>query len=279
MHRGISSAPGIVSSAAMAALANHGKHHAHTMPLHASPRNPSHGNQCVPIHLLPPMIPRAAPCAGTGRGDGDYNGWGLHLWGDVEAETDWQHPLPSSPAAATGGVVAAGGGGMKWVEWRVQLKPHARTVNVLPHRGDWKDCTWTIDMATLPAPPPSTSTQRGPTVWLISDCQRAFLHAPNLDRLPKGSLDLFKAHWVSADEIAVDWDYSEGDYGEEILFALHASESASLSLTEDGVHGADSVIPLTLDPAGLSPAVSPTLRSTIFCDGAWHGAMKHGMVQ
>ncbi|CAI5457448.1 unnamed protein product, partial [Closterium sp. Yama58-4] len=188
------------------------------------------------------------------RGDGDYNGWGLHVWGDVEAETDWQHPLPSSPAAATGAVVAAGGGGMKWVEWRVQLKPHARTVNVLPHRGDWKDCTWTIDMATLPAPPPSTSTQRGSTVWLIADCQRAFLHAPNLDRLPKGSLDLFKAHWVSEDEIAVDWDYSDGDYGEEILFALHASASASLSLAEDGVQGADAVIPLTLDPAGLSSA-------------------------
>ncbi|CAI7801489.1 unnamed protein product, partial [Closterium sp. NIES-54] len=72
------------------------------------------------------------------RGDGDYNGWGLHVWGDVEAETDWQHPLDSSPAAATGGVVGGSGGGMKWVEWRVQLQPQARTVNVLPHRGDWK---------------------------------------------------------------------------------------------------------------------------------------------
>ncbi|CAI5532371.1 unnamed protein product, partial [Closterium sp. Naga37s-1] len=146
-------------------------------------------------------------------------------------------------------------GEVGWVEWRVQLQPQARTVNVLPHRGDWKDCTWAIDMEALPSPPPSTSAQRGPTVWLISDCQRPFLHAPNLDRLPKGSLDLFKAHWVLADEIAVDWDYNESDYGEQILFSLHASESASLSLTEDGVQGADSVIPLTLDPAGLSPAV------------------------
>ncbi|GJP74183.1 hypothetical protein CLOP_g4809 [Closterium sp. NIES-67] len=151
---------------------------------------------------------------------------------------------------------------MGCVEWRVRLKAGARTVNVLPHRGDWKDCTWTIDLATLPSPLSSTSSSSSsprtppcPTVWLVSDRQHFFLHRPNLSRLPKGSLDLFKAHWVSADEIAVNWDYSESDYGEEILFLLHASDSASLSLTENGVQGADSVIPLTLDPAGLSSAV------------------------
>ncbi|CAI7924457.1 unnamed protein product, partial [Closterium sp. NIES-54] len=108
--------------------------------------------------MLPPVSPCAAVCAGTGRGDGDYNGWGLHVWGDVEAETDWQHPLDSSPAAATGGVVGGSGGGMKWVEWRVQLQPQARTVNVLPHRGDWKVRSSLSLHCTVPRLPGSHAT-------------------------------------------------------------------------------------------------------------------------
>ncbi|MFI6480774.1 pullulanase-type alpha-1,6-glucosidase [Nonomuraea sp. NPDC050663] len=57
----------------------------------------------------------------------DYDGWGLHVWGDVEQPTEWGAPL-----ALTG---EDSFGRFAWIK----LKPGATTVGIIAHKGDEKD--------------------------------------------------------------------------------------------------------------------------------------------
>ncbi|MEV6984687.1 pullulanase-type alpha-1,6-glucosidase [Sphaerisporangium sp. NPDC051017] len=57
----------------------------------------------------------------------DYDGWGLHVWGDVERPTDWGSPLPLTGEDAYGRFA--------WIK----LKPGAASVGIITHKGDEKD--------------------------------------------------------------------------------------------------------------------------------------------
>ncbi|WNV83278.1 pullulanase-type alpha-1,6-glucosidase [Umezawaea sp. Da 62-37] len=61
------------------------------------------------------------------RPAGDYDGWGLHVWGDVVDEPTWDAPLPFSGETAYGRFA--------WIK----LKPGARSVGFIAHKGDEKD--------------------------------------------------------------------------------------------------------------------------------------------
>ena len=61
------------------------------------------------------------------RPAGDYDGWGLHVWGDVVDAPTWDAPLPFAGET--------GYGRFAWVK----LKPGARSVGFIAHRGDEKD--------------------------------------------------------------------------------------------------------------------------------------------
>ncbi|GGP42789.1 pullulanase-type alpha-1,6-glucosidase [Saccharothrix coeruleofusca] len=63
------------------------------------------------------------------RPEGDYDGWGLHVWGDVASEPTWQQPLPFAGETAYGRFA--------WVK----LKPGAEQVGIVVHKGDEKDTT------------------------------------------------------------------------------------------------------------------------------------------
>jgi len=67
----------------------------------------------------------------------------------------------------------------------------------------------------------------------------------------QGELRLARAHWVTADTLA----WNQDSLPEGATFGLHYSVSGGLGLDEDGVTGADGVLPLTLDPAGLPASV------------------------
>ncbi|GAA2817191.1 pullulanase-type alpha-1,6-glucosidase [Crossiella cryophila] len=82
----------------------------------------------------------AAPGGGTGaqpspdwlvvhynRPTGDYDGWGLHVWGEVAEPTAWERPLPFAGET--------GYGRFAWVK----LKPGAKQVGFLVHKGEEKD--------------------------------------------------------------------------------------------------------------------------------------------
>ncbi|WP_248965057.1 pullulanase-type alpha-1,6-glucosidase [Sphaerisporangium perillae] len=57
----------------------------------------------------------------------DYDGWGLHVWGDVEQPTEWGAPLPLTGEDAFGRFA--------WIK----LKPGAASVGIITHKGDEKD--------------------------------------------------------------------------------------------------------------------------------------------
>ncbi|MEN3358575.1 MAG: hypothetical protein V7637_2557, partial [Mycobacteriales bacterium] len=86
------------------------------------------------------------------RADGNYAGWGLHVWGDVADPTDWASPLPLSGEDSYGRFA--------WVK----LTPGAGTVNFIVHNGDTKD----------PDGDRSFSPGQTPEVWLQSGDARVY---------------------------------------------------------------------------------------------------------
>lgn len=61
------------------------------------------------------------------RPAGDYTGWGLHAWGDIDQDVQWD-----SPVALTG---EDSFGRFAWIK----LKPGAASVGLITHKGDEKD--------------------------------------------------------------------------------------------------------------------------------------------
>ncbi|PPK66381.1 alpha-amylase family glycosyl hydrolase [Actinokineospora auranticolor] len=85
------------------------------------------------------------------RPAGDYAGWGLHVWGDVESPTSWTSPLPFAGETPYGRFA--------WV----RLLPGARQVGFIVHNGDEKDGA---DRTADPAAQPQ--------VWLKSGAQTQY---------------------------------------------------------------------------------------------------------
>jgi pullulanase-type alpha-1,6-glucosidase len=81
------------------------------------------------------------------RADGNYAGWGLHVWGDVANPTDWASPLPFAGEDSYGRFA--------WVK----LAPGASTVNFIVHNGDTKDPDG--DRSFSPGPTPEVWLQSG----------------------------------------------------------------------------------------------------------------------
>jgi pullulanase-type alpha-1,6-glucosidase len=83
------------------------------------------------------------------RPDGDYDGWGLHLWGDAihpDEGTEWDTPKPPSGLDDFG------------LYWDINIVDPTQAVNFIIHRGDEKD----------PGPDQSFIPQEDATVWIMS---------------------------------------------------------------------------------------------------------------
>lgn len=61
------------------------------------------------------------------REDHDYQDWGLHVWEDTTEVVEWTRPLAQSGKSASG------------VYWDVKLKPDAKKLGLIIHKGDTKD--------------------------------------------------------------------------------------------------------------------------------------------
>ena len=81
------------------------------------------------------------------RADGDYSGWGLHVWDGAATGTDWGSPLPPAATDAFG------------VTFRVPLAAGATGLSYIIHKGDTKDLPddQRLDFATA-----------GREVWLLA---------------------------------------------------------------------------------------------------------------
>ena len=84
------------------------------------------------------------------RPDGNYTGWGLHLWGDAIAEgvaTDWTSPRPPTGQDAFG------------VFFEIPLADPTASLNFIIHKGDEKDTP--ADRSFIPALTPEIWVESG----------------------------------------------------------------------------------------------------------------------
>ena len=190
------------------------------------------------------------------RAAGDYAGWGVHVWGDVEQPTSWDAPILASPIGASS----------EWATFVVPLTAAARRMSFLLHRGNEEDVR-VEQFNTIPkqqnlASPNVEKTPQQQSLWIISGSASFFTAEPDLNNLPKGDLSKSKAIWVTRDAFAVPSDFltAVGDGENDVqdgdasnastarIFSLVASASASLSITSDGVDAPDAIrVPLEHD--------------------------------
>lgn len=121
-------------------------------------------------------------------------GWGLHVWGDAAAPTDWARPLPPSGAAEPGGAPF----------FDVALRPGAAFVGAALRRGDVR-AAWAerIELGGGDGDGDSSSSGSGGAVkqqrlreaWLVGDEVGALPAAPAPEALPAGSLRKAYACW------------------------------------------------------------------------------------
>ena len=112
------------------------------------------------------------------RPDGNYTGWGLHLWGDAidpSEATEWPSPKLPDRIDDYG------------AHWRVRIQDATKPVNFIVHKGDEKDTA--EDRSFLPTEKPS--------VWLQSG--DSAVHATRGD---------------AEDFVLIHYHRDDGDYGD-----------------------------------------------------------------
>ncbi|MGV9338116.1 pullulanase-type alpha-1,6-glucosidase [Streptomyces sp. NPDC003688] len=159
------------------------------------------------------------------RADGNYDGWGLHVWTGAANPTDWSKPLQPVKTDAYGAV------------YEVPLTEGATSLSYIIHKGDDKD---------LPTDQSLDLTASGHEVWLLNGQETYLLPQP------KGSaaaLDLTtaKAVWIDRDTVA--WNGVDGAASTQLL----ASHDGSIAV-KDGALTSDDERWLRLDKTTLTDA-------------------------
>ncbi|MFF4013825.1 pullulanase-type alpha-1,6-glucosidase [Streptomyces sp. NPDC001843] len=133
------------------------------------------------------------------RADGNYDGWGLHVWTGAANPTDWSNPLKPVKTDAYGAV------------FEVPLTEGATSLGYIIHKGDDKD---------LPTDQSLDLRNNGYEVWLLNGQEKYLLP------LPAGSaaaLDLTtsKAVWIDRDTLA--WNGADGAASTQLLYSRDGS--------------------------------------------------------
>lgn len=109
------------------------------------------------------------------RPDGQYAGWGLHVWGGAANPTEWNNPLPPTGTDAFG------------VYWKVPLAEGAKGLNYIVHKGDEKD-------------QPDDQRLDGFEAWKLSGADGHLLPQA-AGRGADVDLTKLKAHWIDRDTV------------------------------------------------------------------------------
>ncbi|MFD7818056.1 pullulanase-type alpha-1,6-glucosidase [Streptomyces sp. NPDC059785] len=145
------------------------------------------------------------------RADGDYDGWGLHVWTGAANPTDWSKPLEPVRTDAYGAV------------FEVPLTEGATSLSYIIHNGDEKDQS--ADQAL------DLTAANGHEVWLLSGQDKQLLPQPAGSA---AALDLTtsKAVWIDANTVA--WNGSESAASTQLLYSRDGSiEVKDGALTSD----------------------------------------------
>lgn len=133
------------------------------------------------------------------RADGNYDGWGLHVWGDAANPTDWAKPLEPVKTDSYGAV------------FEVPLTEGASSLNYIVHKGDEKD---------LPSDQVLDLKAHGHEVWLLSGQDKYLLPQPAGSA---AALDLSTSHAVWVDRDTVAWNGSPSAASTQLLYARDGS--------------------------------------------------------
>ncbi|MEU2375995.1 pullulanase-type alpha-1,6-glucosidase [Streptomyces misionensis] len=144
------------------------------------------------------------------RADGNYDGWGLHVWTGAANPTDWSAPLKPVKTDAYGAV------------FEVPLAAGATSLSYIIHKGDEKDLAadQSLDLGA-----------DGHEVWLLSGQDEHLLPQPAGSA---AALDptTSKAVWIDRDTVA--WNGVDGAASTQLLSSLDGSITVKdATLTSD----------------------------------------------
>ncbi|MER5181439.1 pullulanase-type alpha-1,6-glucosidase [Streptomyces sp. NPDC002896] len=146
------------------------------------------------------------------RADGDYDGWGLHVWSGAANPTDWSKPLEPVKTDAYGAV------------FEVPLAEGATSLSYIVHKGDDKD---------LPTDQSLDITANGYEVWLLNGQEKYLL--PQAEG-SAAALDLTTSKAVWIDRNTVAWNGSEAAASTQLLYSRTgsiAAEDGALTSTDE----------------------------------------------
>jgi pullulanase-type alpha-1,6-glucosidase len=154
------------------------------------------------------------------RPDGNYEGWGLHVWEDTVEAVTWTTPLPPAGEDDFG------------VFWTVRLAPDAERLGFIVHKGDEKD----------PGPDQFLDLSQSREAWILSGDTNVYTSAPDPNAILAGDIRKLAAHWV--DSTTILWNV--GDLPDGAVVSLHSDPNAGMTLTQAGISGQGySTLPLT----------------------------------
>ncbi|MEU9322909.1 pullulanase-type alpha-1,6-glucosidase [Streptomyces canus] len=144
------------------------------------------------------------------RADGNYDGWGLHVWTGAANPTDWSKPLEPARTDAYGAVFEA------------PLADGATSLSYIIHKGDEKD---------LPTDQSLDLTANGHEVWLLNGQEKYLLPQPAGSA---AALDLTTSKAVWIDRNTVAWNGSEAAASTQLLYSHDGSIAVDAgALTSD----------------------------------------------
>jgi pullulanase-type alpha-1,6-glucosidase len=145
------------------------------------------------------------------RADGDYDGWGLHVWTGAANPTEWSNPLKPVRTDAFGAV------------YEVPLTEGAGSLSYIIHKGDEKD---------LPSDQSLDLTANGHEVWLLNGQEKYLLPQPAGSA---AALDLTTSKAVWIDRNTVAWNGSDAAASTQLLY----SRTGSIAVEDGTLTGAD----------------------------------------
>ncbi|MEI7033809.1 pullulanase-type alpha-1,6-glucosidase [Streptomyces pratensis] len=171
-----------------------------------------------------PPQDRAKAVLNYHRPDGDYDGWGLHVWGGAKEPTDWSTPLAPARRDSYG------------VTFEVPLAEGATSLGYILHKGDEKDLPsdQSLDLATY-----------GHEVWMLGGRPGYLLPQTGGGSAP--DLTKSEAQWIDAHTVV--WKVKTTDATSQQL--VHA-EKGGISVVDGAL--SDEGQWLRLTPTALSDA-------------------------
>ncbi|MFI1563280.1 pullulanase-type alpha-1,6-glucosidase [Streptomyces sp. NPDC020490] len=133
------------------------------------------------------------------RADGDYDGWGLHVWTGAANPTEWSNPLKPVKTDAYGAV------------FEVPLSDGATSLSYILHKGDEKD---------LPADQSLDLKTNGHEVWLLNGQEKCLLPQPAGSA---AALDLTTSKAVWIDRNTVAWNGSDAAASTQLVYSHDGS--------------------------------------------------------